>query len=135
VNFVKMKGPDIYNILRHEDGLHVFYYKNNLFPVLVTVIKTDESQTEKQVGEIETIQQNKLIEELSKGNISLDEMPKINAKIIRLYDRQDDSGKSNLITDLRTGTMYRGETIHQQDTELIFSIFIPDDLKPIIKKH
>jgi hypothetical protein len=132
VGFLKMKGPDIYNILKHEEGLHIFTFKNNIYPVLVRVKRLEEASSDLQPGKVEMMNHENLINELNLGNITLNEIPGISGKIVRFYDRQDNSEKSSLITDLRSGLKYRAEILQQRDAELLFSIHIPDSFKPFI---
>ncbi len=132
VGFIKMKGPDIYNILKHEEGLHIFTFKNNIYPVLVKVKRLEEASSDLQPGKVEMMNHENLINDLNLGNITLNEIPCISGKIIRFYDRQDNSEKSSVITDLRSGLKYRAETLQQRDAELLFSVHIPDSFKPFI---
>jgi hypothetical protein len=130
-SLVYMKGPGLFNLLKHEEGLHIFIYKNTRYPVLVSLIELPDDFDIKLIRKHEITATDALHDQLNRGVIELDKLPALNGRIVRYYDQYASDSKNNLTTDLRTGTICRGEIMTQQDAELIFTVNIPDEFKPM----
>ncbi len=129
-HLVYAKGPGLYELLKHEEGLHVFLHKNNKYPVLVSIIKLPEDFDINLIRDHEKAATDELHDSVNLGNIEMDQLPALNGRIVRFYEIHAFDSRNNLTTDLKTETICRGEIMTQQDAELVFSVNIPDEFKP-----
>lgn len=130
-SLVYVKGPRLYNLLKHEEGLHIFINKNNRFPVLISLIELPDEFDITLIRKHEKTAIDALHDQLNRGVIEMDKLPALNGRIIRYYEQHALDSRNNLTTDLRTGTICNGEIMTQQDAELIFTVTIPDEFKPM----
>lgn len=128
-SLVHVQGPGLRDLLRHEEGLHMFIHKNNKFPVLVSITELPEGFNINLIRKHEKAAA--LYDQFNLTEIEIDKLPALNGNIVRYYEVHSSDSRNNLTTDLKTGTISRGEIMTQQDAELIFSVNIPSEFKPL----
>ncbi len=133
VRYIFMQGPGLYDLLIHEEGIHMFYHENRLYPVELRVSRVSADTGSQSLRQAEEKHNSEILEKFSRGQAEIEDIATVNGRIIRLYDQQDTNNKNDLITDLRTGTMVKGEYIRQADAELLMSFHIPEKYKPDLR--
>lgn len=130
-SLVYVNGPGLRELLKHEEGLHMLLDKNNKFPVLVSIIELAEDFDIKPIRKNVKSSADALYDQFNATGVEMDKVPALNGKIVRYYEVNSSDSRNNLTTDLKTGTIGRGEMMTQQDAELIFSVNIPGEFKPM----
>ena len=128
-NHIFLEGPMIYDLLKYEDGIHLFYHESRLFPVMVKVECLKSGQTFESFISDKERNLAKALKELEQGKISVEELPPINGRIVRLYVQDNMNPANDLITDLRTGTMIKESLLSERNTNLLMYHNIPDKYK------
>ncbi len=128
-NHLFLEGPMIYNLLKYEDGVHLFYHEGRMFPVLVTVSRLKSGQTFESFISVKEKTLEKALQDLEQGKITVEELPPINGRIVRLYVQDKMNPAFDLITDLRTGTMIKESPMSEKSANLLMYHNIPDKYK------
>lgn len=126
---VLVRGPMIFDLLKHEEGVHLFYNESRMFPVLVTVDRLKNGQTFESFFSDKETNLAEAIQDLQQGKIGVGELPPINGRIIRLYVQDKMNPANDLITDLRTGTMIKESPMSERNANLLMYHNIPEKYK------
>lgn len=126
---ILFQGPMIYNLLKHEEGVHLFYHEGRMFPVLVTVECLENEQSFDSFISGKENDHKKALSELQQGKIEVEELPPINGRIVRIYVQDKMNPAYDLITDLRTGTMLKESPMSEYNANLLMYYNIADNYK------
>jgi len=127
--FLVSEGPGLLDLLRSEDGFHMFYTRyDSAVPVRVRVMPVPNDMEPADFIKQLRNAQSEWIDGLSSGVMGLADDPDPPGRILRLYCLPDGDRTENTVTDLRSGLLHRSE-MSADDWKLLLFSLLPDELK------
>ena len=130
-NYIFIEGPGLYDLLKQESGIHLFYIGDRMYPVSVNISRLSPEITNSDFVKEQDSLYNKRLRDLENGAIDIYQVPGVYGNVIRLYIQDPGNSRDDIITDLRTQTMIKGQYLTEHDADLLLSFAIPHSYKPL----
>ncbi len=126
--YLYFSGPGLFELLKQEEGIHLFAINSRMHPasVKVQLLSADDYYD----GAFPEPSNHKKKLPTNAQFENTDEIPEINPEIIRIYVQDTVNSKNDLIADLRTGIIHKTKTLTPTEAEVLLLFNMPDKYKP-----